>query len=181
MAGRVAVGREARDRAVAEEIVLAVHEDAVVPAVEVARVVEVRRAQRRVLARLPLAALQHPSRVRQLRVAADVIEVQVRRDEPAHARRIDVVAGEPRGELLARRELDAVELREIAEPLGARVLLRRDVQARVEDDRAARVEDQPGGHRDADRAALAGHEHAQIGLEPAAGEGEETERHAGRR
>jgi hypothetical protein len=176
MARRVAGRRHAADAAVAKQVVLAVDEAPRVAEVVVARVVVVAGAQVGIGGGLPLATLHHERRVRELRVAADVVEVQVRVHQPRDALGIDALRAQSCGQFLTAREVDAIELREEAES-SLCVRLGFEMQAGVEDQRAGRMQHQPAGYGNADLAGLAFEEEPEVCLDPAAGEREESDRH----
>ena len=78
---RVAVRRQADDRAVAEHVVLAIDEAQFVAEVEIARVEAAPRGGVGVHPGIPLAALHQHRRVRDQRVAADMVEMEMRVDD----------------------------------------------------------------------------------------------------
>jgi hypothetical protein len=81
----MAVGRQADDRAVAEHVALAVEEPQCVAEVEVARIVAVARRGVGVHAGIPFAALHQHRRVWDQRVAADIVEMEMRIGEEINA------------------------------------------------------------------------------------------------
>src|SRR5439155_19966692 len=131
MAGRVTVGRHADNAAVAEEIVLAVDGNDVVPDVVVLGVEEVPRREVGVVAGVPFPSLDYDRGVGDRGVAARMVEVEVRGDEEADAGRVDAERREPRGDVVAVAELDVEEARRPAEPRG-RVAAGVAVEAAVE-------------------------------------------------
>ena len=180
VAGGMAVGRQAGDAAVTEQVVLAVDQLAGVTEIVVARVIAILRAQVGIGGRLPLAALHDERRVGKLRIAADVIEVQMRVDQPADRVGFDTLRAQARTQFLARSEVDPVDLREETESRFG-VGLGVEVQARVEDDGALRMQHQPTRDRHANRPGGSLEEEPEVALEPAAGKREEPDRHRGRR
>ena len=77
MAGCMTVRRHAHDAAVAEEVVLAVEELDLVTEVVVAAIEGQARGEIGIDARFPLATLHDDTRVRDLRVPAGVVEMEV--------------------------------------------------------------------------------------------------------
>ena len=179
MAGRMPVGREADDPAVAEEIVLPIHEEDVVARIVIARIVVVGADAAGIVPGLPLAPLDDDPRVRHARVAAGMVEVKVRGHEEAHGGDVDVDRAEARRDVVPGAELDGEEAARVAEP-GGGIDARVGVKATVEEDEAVRVIDQEDGHGHAEATALPGEKAARRAREPAAREREETDRHARR-
>jgi hypothetical protein len=105
-----------------------------------------------------------------------VVEVQVRGHEVPHRRRVDPERREPAGDVLARRELHVEDARRETEA-SRRIGAGGGVHAAVEDDRAVRVLAEERGHRDAEVSFLAGEKAGRRAGEPAAGHGEESDRH----
>jgi hypothetical protein len=84
------VGRQADDAAVAEQIILAIDLNHLVPEVEIGPVEPALGGDVRVHPRFPLASLNNHDRIGNERIAADVIEVKMRVDDDVNPRRIAV-------------------------------------------------------------------------------------------
>ncbi len=151
MPGRVSPGGEADDGAVAEEVVLAVDYEDVVPQVVVARVVVVGGDLVGLVACIPLPSLHDQLRAGNLVVAAAVIEVEVRVDEVADVTGVDAERGELRAHLVARAVFDVEHRGEGAEPRRG-IVLEVHMEPAVEEDLPLRMVDQVAGRRDAEAA-----------------------------
>jgi hypothetical protein len=174
--GRVAVGGQADDAPVAEQVVLAVDLDHVLSQVVVARLVAAALDQLRVAAGLPLPALDHDGRIGDLRVPAGVVEVQVRVDQVAEVAEVDLELLQTRRDLLARLEVNLEVLRHAAQ-VGHRLGQRLEVQTAVEEQLAPRMVDQVAGHGNPNRPLLALQGESQGHREPAAGHRVQSHRH----
>ena len=80
MPRRMEVGRQARNRAVAEHVVLAVDQAQFVTEIEITAVEPTARSGVGVHAGIPFALLHQQCRVRDQSIAADVIEMEMRVD-----------------------------------------------------------------------------------------------------
>src|SRR5262245_11403856 len=111
----MAMGGQADDAAVAEEIVLAVHQEDVVSEVVVLGLVVVGGDALVGVPGLPLATLHDEPRIRDLMVPAGVVVVQVRVDEIRDGGGGDVERGEPGAYLVTRSAVDVVDAGDHAE------------------------------------------------------------------
>ena len=119
----MAVGRQADDRAVAEHVVLAVDQAQFVAEVEIARVEAAPGGDVGVHPGLPFAALHQHRRVRDQRVAADMVEMEMRVDDQVDLRRVAADRFEPGADFLAGLEVEAEQAGEARpEPAGGVVL-----------------------------------------------------------
>src|SRR5215471_19622742 len=101
------IGRQAHDRPVAEDVVLAIDLKELVAEVVILTVEAALRGNVRVRPGFPLAALDDDGRVRDQRIAADMVEMQVRGDDQVDARGIAAERGKARGNLLAGMVIEA--------------------------------------------------------------------------
>src|ERR1039457_3290868 len=110
MPGGVAVGRNAGHAAVAKEIMLAIDELQLMAEIEVFPVVAIFADEFGIAARFPFEALHHQFCIGQIRIAANMIEVQMRIDQVIDSRGIDAVCAKPPAELLAGAEENLEDL-----------------------------------------------------------------------
>src|SRR5690348_3578749 len=110
MARRVAVGRQADNTAVAEQIVLAIDLDHLVPKIEIGAVEAASGSHVGVHSRFPLALLNHHYRVGDEGVAADMVEVEMRFDEYVDPCRVAADRFEPCADFLARGVVERGEV-----------------------------------------------------------------------
>ena len=178
MARRVAVGRQANDTSVAEEVVLAVDLDDFVPEIEVAPVEPALGGNVGVDPGFPFALLHDHRRVRDQRVAADMIEMEMRVDDDFDLGRIAADRFQPGADFLPRPVIEREQTGDAgADPTGGVVLAIR-MHPGIEQHRALGVFDQVGRDRQMRTALTALHQVAQLPLQPAASKGEEPQAHA---
>src|SRR5438105_884412 len=169
------VGRQADDAAVAEQIVLAIDPDHLVPEIEIGSAVAVPRGDVGVDPRLPLTLLNDHHRVGNERVASDMVEVKMRVDDDVDPRRVAADRLEPRADLLA---WTVVEREQADEPLSeARggVALAGRMHTGVEQGCPLGMLDQVGRNGQLRLALAALHQIAEIPGQMAASQGEELQ------
>src|SRR6516162_8673006 len=102
MTWRVAVSGQADDACVAEQVVLTVDLDHLVAEIEIGPVEAAQCGALRVHSGFPLASLDDHSRVRNQRIAADMVEMKMRIDDDVDLCRIPVDRLEPGADFLTR-------------------------------------------------------------------------------
>src|SRR5271156_3775419 len=123
MARRVAGGRQADDGAVAKEVVLTVDLDDFVTEIEVSPVKPAPRGGVGVHPRLPFALLHYHRRVWDKRVAADMIEMEMRVDDDVDLGRIAADRMQPGADFFARPVVEREHAGDAgADPSGGVVL-----------------------------------------------------------
>ncbi len=180
MARRVAPGRQAHHTAVAEQVVLALDPDHLVAEVEIGAVVAVRRGEVGVDPGLPLALLHDQRCVGDQRVAADMVEMEMRVDDQVDLGRVAADRFEPRADLLARPVIEREQTGDARADARRRVVSAIRVQAGVEQHAALRVLDQIGRDRQLGAALAALHQTAEIAGQPTAGKSVEGDAHDSR-
>src|SRR6516162_3774863 len=170
---RVAIGGQADNAAVAEQVVLAVGLDHLVPEVEIGSVVAVPCGDLGVHPRLPLASLNDHDRVGNQRVAADMVKMKMRVDDDVDLCRIAVDRFEPGANFLTRSVVKRKEAGHARSDPRGRVVLAIGMQSSVEEDRSLGVFDQISGNRQVGPTLSTFHQAAEILGQPATGQGEE--------
>jgi hypothetical protein len=118
----------------------------------------------------PFPSLNDYPGVGNLRVAADVVEMEVRRHQVRDARRVESFGDESFRHGLTRSELDFEEFGEKSEPrFGIDAGVR--VEPGIEEHQAAWMLDQIDRNRNANPSRGSGEEQVEIASEPAAREG----------
>src|SRR5689334_21325488 len=100
MSWGMAASRETGDRAVAEDVVLAVQQQQLVANVEIAAIEAVRHGNVRIQSGLPFAPLHEHRRIGNEGVAADMVEMKMRVDQDANPCRVAADRAEARTDLL---------------------------------------------------------------------------------
>jgi hypothetical protein len=102
---------------------------------------------------IPLGALKHHVRVRQLRVAAGVIVVEMRVDQMRDLTRRDRERVEARGDFFTGRKYRDVRFDAFCAEVAGGVGLRAQIHAAVEQHLAARMHHHVSGHRHGEPAS----------------------------
>ena len=173
MAGRVPVGRQQDDRAVAEDVVLAVEHPVIERMVEIDRARAVARDEARPARRFQLRTLHEERRPREELVAAAVIEVQMRVGHVAHVVGLEAESRQLRHHVVPGPRLDGEALDPLRAEPGERVEPRLAVHAGVEQKPTAWMIHEEARDRHGPRLAglEVGHHAGAIELDVAGAEG----------
>jgi len=170
--GRVAVSGQADDTSVAEQVVLAVDFDQLVPEIEIGSVVAVRSGNLGSQPCFPLAFLYDHDRVGDQGVAADMIKMKMRVDDDFDPCRVPADRFEPRADFFTRVEVERKEAGKTRSDPRCGVVLAVGMKPGVEQDGALGMLDQISGDRQVRPTLSAFHQPAEIAGQPAAGHGE---------
>src|SRR6266436_7317159 len=174
---RMAVGRQADDAPVAEQVVLAVDPDHLVAEVEIGSVEPVPCGDVGVHPSFPLALLNDHHGVGDQRVAADMVEMEMRVDDDIDLRRIAVDRLQPGADFLARPIVEREQIRRARSDPPGRVVLAVRMHAGIEQHGPLGVLYQISRDREICPALPALHQIAEISRQVAAGQGKELDTH----